>query len=111
MVAHVKKVVDRNGENVGLAHFSVKSCDVTHSTAAITNNEEQKKKNSESNTKSHYFLNKLLSAADMNSTRKKEDYRYDFEIKYYATFLRMLIGPLAYEILQKNLMHCLPALP
>lgn len=93
LVAHVKKVTDNNG----LEHFATA--------------DNQKKKIIKSETQTQYLLKKLLSAADRNADRKQGGYRYDNEIKYYATLLRMLSGPYAYGILQRNLKHCLPALP
>lgn len=63
-----------------------------------------------SDTTTHYFLNKLKSAANKNAKREKGGYRYDEDIKFYASYLRMIIGPLAYETLQRNLEHSLPSL-
>lgn len=61
-------------------------------------------------TQTHFFLNKLISAADRNATRKSGGYRYDKDIKSYVLNLRTLSGPLAYETLQKNLPLALPSL-
>lgn len=61
-------------------------------------------------TRTHYFLNMLMLAANQNASRKKEGYRYDSRIKKYASYLRMIAGPLAYETIQKNLPCSLPAL-
>lgn len=43
--------------------------------------------------------------------RDKGGFRYGAEIKYFASYLRMLIGPYAYETLQKKLSYSLPSLP
>lgn len=56
------------------------------------------------------FLNKLSETASKNVTRKKEGYRYDSDIREWATFLRMIAGPMAYETVQRNLEGALPAL-
>lgn len=62
------------------------------------------------NTRSQYFLKKLLSNADLNANRHKEGYRYDDETKLFSSYLRILVGPLAYETLYKNLDAALPSL-
>lgn len=110
LVAHVKKIVDGNGVNKGIAHFTTEIC----AGATITGKEIQSLVEIEpghSETKTHYFLNKLLSAADRNSKREKGGFRYDSDVKLFAAYLRILVGPFAYETLQKNLMYSLPSLP
>lgn len=103
VVNHVKIIVDGNGTNSGLDHFSA-----TKSEPKEFSCHDQATK-SESQT--HHLLRKLLSAADRNIERKKGGYRYDADVKLYAAYLRMLIGPMAYETLQKNLECSLPSLP
>lgn len=105
LVAHVKKMTDTNG----LAHFANDSN--IEKQMAILSIDDQKKKSTESETQSQYLLKKLLSASERNANRKEGGYRYDNDIKQYAALLRMVSGPFAYEILQRNLKHCLPALP
>lgn len=62
-------------------------------------------------THTHYVLNKLLSTANLNATRPKAGRRFDdFEVRQWATFLRMVAGPIAYETLQRNLELVLPSL-
>lgn len=68
------------------------------------NNEEEKSINRP------HLLNKLVEAADRNATRKKGGYRYEYAEKSFATYLRMVSGPLAYETIQKNLSTALPSL-
>lgn len=68
-------------------------------------------KTSENPTQTHYLLNKMLDVANKNASRPKNGYRYDDEIKSYASYYRLLSGPLAYETLQKNLPCALPSLP
>lgn len=108
LVKHVKNTVDGNGLNSGLKHFAQDSHNVFPKTTEAFSFCEQENKN-ESHT--HYLLRKLLLAADQNVKRKKEGYRYDADMKLYAAYLRMLVGPMAYEILQKNLDCSLPSLP
>lgn len=61
-------------------------------------------------TLTHRILNKLLETADRNANTTHGGYRYDEELKSYASYLRMLAGPLAYETLQKNMPLALPSL-
>lgn len=110
IVAHVKKIVDGNGINQGIAYFAKDCCTETKVFAnEFENSVQMKDVRSESIT--HFFLNKLLSAADRNSKREQGGYRYDWDVKLFAAYLRTLIGPFAYETLQKNLVHSLPSLP
>lgn len=61
-------------------------------------------------TRTHYFLNKLLIAANRNASRKSGGYRYDDDVRSFASYFRMLAGPLAYDTIQRNLPCALPAL-
>lgn len=58
----------------------------------------------------HFVLNKLLETANQNFVRKPEGYRYESSIRNWATYFRMLCGPLAYETIQKNFACAIPAL-
>lgn len=113
LVEHVRKIVDGNGVNKGL--FRLKS--VQNRGDSSTLNTEIKLSNmlaqthlNDDDTKTHYFLRKLLAAADKNSQRKEGGRRYDKEVKFFAAYFRMLIGPLAYETIHRNLECALPAL-
>lgn len=61
-------------------------------------------------SRTHYFLNKLLETANRNVSRSKGGYRYDDEIKSFASYFRLVAGPLAYNTLEYNLPLALPAL-
>lgn len=61
-------------------------------------------------THTHRILQKLLATTNQNSTRPKAGYRFDPEVKRWAACLRILSGPIAYNILQKNLELALPSL-
>lgn len=63
LVAHVKKIVDGNGNNSGLAHF-----------AKPIVGSDSKSVDQTKESRTHYFLKKLLAAADRNSQRKKGGY-------------------------------------
>lgn len=52
----------------------------------------------------------MLLTASKNASRPKGGYRYDDEMKSYASYYRLIAGPLAYQTLQKNLPHVLPSL-
>lgn len=58
-----------------------------------------------------YFLDQLQSTANQNSTREKGGYRYDDDTKKFSSYLRMLVGPLAYETIHRNLECAMPSLP
>lgn len=52
----------------------------------------------------------LLETADKNASRPISGYRFDEQLKSYASYLRFLAGPLAYETLQRNMQLALPSL-
>lgn len=103
LVAYVLQIVDSDGKNKGLHHFRKKN-----SSVEMKNHEKTAKTLVESRT--HFLLGKFLEAANRNSARKQGGYRYDAEIKRYASYLRMVCGPLAYETIQRNLECALPSL-
>lgn len=61
-------------------------------------------------TRTHFFLNKLTEVANQNGNREPGGYRYPDDVKMYATLLRTVAGPLAYDLIQKNLDCALPSL-
>lgn len=107
LVAYVLQVVDSGGKNKGLHHFqkSIISTETEDVTEKVSNIQQKMFE-----SKTHFFLGKLLDAANRNSSRKKGGYRYDTGIKRYAAYLRMICGPLAYETIQRNLECALPSL-
>lgn len=107
LVAHVEQIVDKGGKNTGIQHFCESDTSI-ESPKKIQTAEKTEKKHELINTRSHFLLEKFLIAADKNSTRNKGG--YDTEIKQYASYLRMICGPLAYETIQTNLTHSLPSL-
>lgn len=98
LVRHVREIV--GGGN--LHHFRINRAAQNESVELSTKHT--------SDTRTHYLLNKLISAADRNSARKKGGFRYDSEIKSYASYLRLICGPLAYQTIQHNLEYSLPSL-
>lgn len=62
-------------------------------------------------TKAQFFLKRLLANAARNANRKKQGHRFYPTDKLFASYLRMIVGPIAYETLQKNLEGALPSLP
>lgn len=106
-VEHVKNIVDGDGKFKGLSYF----CDQNNLPTNTKAEETIEKKCGEHPTKTHFFLNKLMTIADQNANRNKHGYRYnDPELKKYAAYLRMITGPLAYETIQRNLECALPSL-
>lgn len=112
LVAHIKQIFDAEDDiKEGVKRFA-KGREIK----SIECNIQQKQKPvaqsiDESIRRSHYFLNKLISAANRNGTRKPGGFRYDNDIKLFALYIRLLTGPLAYATIQKNLECCLPSLP
>lgn len=84
---------------------AIDSGEIVQKMSCLTVNNEDEKFNNRP-----HLLNKLIEAADRNATRKKGGYRYEHAEKSFATYLRMVSGPLAYETIQKNLSTCLPSL-
>lgn len=110
IVEHVKQIIDGSGNNKGIEYFKIAPQESTIVIGKQSENSVQIE-NIQNKTTTHFFLNKLLSAADRNSKREKGGFRYDWDVKLYAAYLRILIGPFSYETLQRNLMHSLPSLP
>lgn len=107
VVDDVKNIVDGNGKLKGLSHFNADSDLLAETQSEL----KVIKKNDEYETRTHFFLRKLITVADQNANRNKHGYRYnDPELKMYATYLRMITGPLAYETIQRNLECALPSL-
>lgn len=101
LVAHVKRIVDDGGTKRGMRHFQQTALSLTSHVSADTSKPEKIPELAD--TRTHFLLGKLLAASDRNAPRKKGGYRYDCEIKPYASCLRMICGPLAYETIQKKL--------
>lgn len=113
MVMHVKSKFDKMGYNAALQHFSsIPSECESHSKTPTVNIviKDEESSNNNNTTLSHYFLNKLLATADENSKRKSGGYRYDFETKMYSSYLRLIVGPLAYQTIHNNLQAAIPSL-
>lgn len=107
IVDYVKIIVDGNGKCKGLSHFSIE-----HNVPAEKQPElKSMKKIDDKETRTHFFLRKLMAVADQNANRNKHGYRHnDPELRMYAAYLRMITGPLAYETIQQNLECALPSL-
>lgn len=56
------------------------------------------------------LLKKMLIAAEKNSMRSKQGYRYGNDIKRLAVYNRILAGPMAFKSLQLNLDGCFPSI-
>lgn len=122
LVKHVKHVVDFNGINSNLGHFKQTQleiedefelkCRIDSQFGSFFRLEppeaEQILANSKSET--HDLLGKLLAAADTNLNKPKNGYRFDKNLKSFASYIRMLGGRLLYETIQRNLPLALPTL-
>lgn len=111
MVMHVKCKFEEMGYKAALQYYSSKQDEYeSHIKVSTVNTVEKSEKNNNHATPSHYFLNKLLATADKNSERKSGGYRYDFETKMYSSYLRLIVGPLAYQTIHQNLQAAIPSL-
>lgn len=64
----------------------------------------------EPDTRTHRYLKKLLTIANKNYSRKKPGYRFDEDLKSFATYIRLLAGPLAYSTIHRNFELAIPSL-
>lgn len=113
MVKYVNEIIERDGLKQALHHFTLKTDQDkknARETATDSCNGNEKIEIQCQPGRTHFFLNKLISTANQNANREKGGYRYDWDIKSYATYLRTLAGPQAYDTLQKNLECALPSL-
>lgn len=102
-VNHVNYKVDLDGINENLAHFFIEKNEPPK--PSKTNQSDNKVPRSHT----HAVLNRLIDLANQNVERKKEGYRFDDEIKAFASYIRLVGGRYTYETLQKNLELCLPS--
>lgn len=108
----IKEIVSRVRaliEKFGYKHFT--KSDEQEKSLARSDALQKKNEIPKYDNLAQYFLTKLLEAANRNSTRKAGGYRYDPEVKLFASYLRMIVGPLAYETIHRNLEAAIPSLP
>lgn len=113
LVEHVKLDVEKNDFSSYSEEKSAKFFfqDETCQLAEESNTQEFEVRSMPTiSSRTHIFLNKLLNTADRNALRSKPGYRYDYETRKFASYLRILCGPLAYETIQQNIPLALPAL-
>lgn len=96
IATHIKKIHDQKG----LHCFEEK----------LPSAETESKNKILNESPTHVFLQKLLDQADRNYSRNKHGHRFDDDIKQFASYVRMIGGPLTYETIQKNMPAALPAL-
>lgn len=100
---YVNFIFDREGLQNGSLYFA----SLSPTTEAAKHPVEKEIKVT---SETHFFLRKLVSAADKNVYRKSGGFRYDSDVKMFTSYLRMIAGPLAYDTLHRNLPHALPSL-
>lgn len=110
IVEHVRTILSANGP--GPEHFSDNIKIVASPNEWYFRAEKvvQEHSNVLASTRTHQFLNLLLTTADKNAKTTKGGYRFDEKLTEYASYFRLLAGPLAYGTLQKNLPLALPSL-
>lgn len=106
LAACVKNAVD----TLGIKHFVPAECKREMDT--LTNKIENISINQPNQVNpTQNFLKRLIATADRNSNRNQHGYRYDRSDMLFASYLRMITGPLSYNTIQKNLEAALPSLP
>lgn len=103
MIAQVNAMA--NNSDTGISKSNQKD-----STQGENKSNEKKQQMSSDAAQTYYFLRKLNDAADRNAKRERGGYRFSDETKQFASYIRIIAGPLAYETLQQNLKCALPAL-
>lgn len=129
---YINQTIQRLGESDGLGHFA-ESVDVREREMILTRSAlgtifggslepsyiqmfcNAADTSSQPNTattlsRTHNFLAQLKSIADRNVKREKEGYRFEIDVKSFATYIRILGGPLLYKTIQSNLELSLPSL-
>lgn len=105
LAARVKNIVDTQG----VKHFAPvereKEVDTLINKMQNTSINQQNPANPTQN-----LLKRLNETANRNSNRNKHGYRYDCNEMLFASYIRMITGPLAYNTIQKNLEAALPSL-
>lgn len=100
-MSHVQQMANDCGDYSWLKHFQ------KNEKLFVSNTQKKEslcvKYVSESAKRTYYTLERLRSTAERNESREKGGYRYDRDNQYFATYLRLMAGPLAYDTIQRNL--------
>lgn len=125
LVKHVQYILDYHGTDTGLNHFLHYDnnelenkfeimCRIDSRFGSFFREEvlnaEKTNLSPKSESHTHQLLGKLFATADINLNRPKSGYRFDSDIKDFASYVRMLSGRFAYETIQKNLPLALPSI-
>lgn len=109
IVEHVNNVLNVEG----IAYFSLKSNEtIVRSTKWYFLQQQTLRGEGQTeqfDTQTHRILRKLLKAADENAIRPKGGYRFDEELKSFASYLSYMAGNIAYETLRINLPLVFPS--
>lgn len=110
---HVMRKIDEGGENNNIDYFRKNECidNGVKPKMKKKNQQEIAKETMANKSLTHFFLGRLIDTANANSKKRKNGYRYDVDIRRFATYLRMIVGPLGYETIQRNLECAIPSLP
>lgn len=124
-IKHTKHVVDLYGPNLRLDYFRAENTDnlgkdihtkcVTLPDLGLifrvdTRDMQPRAVTEPTIDRTFFFLNKLMAVANKNATTTKKGFRFDDDIKSFASYFRMLAGPMAYETVQRNLEAALPSI-
>lgn len=106
----VKQIVDVPQVNARLDHFESSKLFPNFQFQRYFGEEKNEDDSQQNDSRTHNVLNLLTSIANQNALRERSGFRFNEEIKKFATYVRMLAGPLAYETIQNNLNLALPSL-
>lgn len=104
IVKYVQQVFDEKGIKNGNTYFQQTDSSKKNAENVIVETSNDAKR-------TNYFLEQLFAAAKRNESRQKGGYRHDLKMRLFATYFRMIAGPLAYHTLHRNLPCSLPSLP
>lgn len=106
----IKQIIFSIKNNIGCAEMNNYKEPITLPITEMQALNIDSENENDSARRTNYFLRKLQATADLNAKRAKGGYRYDDEISGFASYLRMICGPLGYETIQRNLECALPSL-
>lgn len=104
LAARVKSIVDEQGIKYFAPIQCAKEMDMLVNKMQTTTIEENL------TNPTQHLLKRSIMTADRNSNRNKQGFRYDRSEMLFASYVRMITGPLGYETIQKNLEAALPSL-
>lgn len=112
LAAHVRNIFVSKGTLLGCQYFkNIEIKEICHQNNDHSSSNQNEAIKESKVTPTEYFLRRLLTTAERNASRSRNGFRFDADIKMYATYVRMFAGPKLYNFIHRNLEHALPSLP